>query len=55
MLFRGNFNDNSFAALREKKGSLLIMCTLKDFYHYFFLNDLSSRRRETHCKLVFIA
>ena len=37
MLFRGNFNDNSFAALREKKGSLLIMCTLKDFCHNFFL------------------
>ena len=55
MLFRGNFNDNSFAALREKKGSLLIMSTLKDFCHNFFWNDLSSQRRETHCKLVFIA
>ena len=36
MLFRGNFNDNSSVALREKKDILLIMSTLKDFCHNFF-------------------
>ena len=58
MLFGGIFNDNSSAALGEKKVAHIAysyMCTLKDFCYSFFEKICPPDDEKHIAKLVFIA